>query len=64
MSKLLERITKLEARSAKPEPIDIIHVIVAPDRSIEGAFRLGPDWEQIPVSEDELAALQRGEDIS
>lgn len=58
MSKLLERIAKLEARSAKPEPIEIIHVIIDVDRSIIGALRHGPDGERIPVSEDELAAIR------
>ncbi len=63
MSKLLERIAKLEARNSKPEPIEIIHVIIDVDRSIIGALRHGPGGEHIPVTDDELAAI-RAESLS
>ena len=64
MSKLLERIAKLEARSAKPGLIDIIRVIIAHDGSIKGGFRRGQNMELVPLTEHEIEALRRDREIA
>jgi len=60
MAKRLEALEAAAAKAGGPERFDVIHVIVAPDRSIDGAFRHGEGGALVPVSEDELADIRRG----
>lgn len=58
-----KRLEALEAAAAKaegPEKFDVVLVIVAPDRSIDNAFRHGEGGALVPVSEDELADIRHG----
>lgn len=57
-----KRLEALEAAAMKaegPERIDVIRVIVAPDRSIVRVLRRGQHGEPVPVSDDELADIRR-----
>lgn len=58
---LTKRLEALEAKAdAKTiEPLEIVRVIVAPDRSILRALRYGAGGVLVPVSDDELAEIRR-----
>lgn len=60
MTKRLEALEAAAVKSAEPEPMDIIRVIVAPDQSIAKALRRGECGTLVPVSEDELADVRCG----
>lgn len=63
MSKFEQRIVAMEAAvSAKArglETMDIIRVIIAPDRSIVGAMRRAENGSFVSVSENDLENMRR-----
>lgn len=59
MTKRLEALETAAVKTQGPEKIDIVHVIVAPDRSIVGACRYGEARMLVPVSVEELADIRR-----
>jgi len=58
---LTKRLEALEAKVSALviEPLDIVVVIVAPDRSIVKACRYDANRQLVPVSDDELAEIRR-----
>lgn len=59
MAKRLEALEAAAVKSAGPERIDVIRVIVVSDRSIVGAMRRVEGGELVPVSVEELEDIRR-----
>ncbi len=60
LTKRLEALEVAVIKASPPEPVDIVRVIIAPDRSINGAYRR-VRGELVSVSDSELSEF-RGQD--